>query len=385
MKINQFNYTEFKSAGEKFIEFLYSEMSLNGIEAKSYMCDHVCFRVKSLEEYQFYAKSLNGFGVLLTESLVNGRYISTFLLDTPFVTKYHSVSLLELPAPKQETQYATGFEHAEFVIDESFEFFKSRFPNLDFIESGNKNLNPELCLKIDGESQIKFHHLSLDRVIEIEKANITDIIFDLDGTLVKSREIIYEINRITFSKVLEREVSLQESISNFHPEFSRLFSAFSLFCPIKQLEAIQYWGVVSKNFNYDLFDNIIEALESLHRNQFRLHLWTARDESSAKLILQDHGIENIFSTMSFANERESKPHPKSIKFDWQQKINNSFVVIGDSPTDIIGAKNINAIRVAAMWDNNIDKRALIKSGAELFFYNIREFEKWINTKAKALC
>lgn len=112
---------------------------------------------------------------------------------------------------------------------------------------------------------------------------------------------------------LDREVSLQESISNFHPEFSQLFGAFSPFCPIKQRQAIQNWGDVSKNFSYDLFGNIADVLASLQSNRLKFHLWTARDESSARVSLKNHGIENLFTTMSFATESELKPHSKNSK------------------------------------------------------------------------
>lgn len=216
-----------------------------GIPANSLKSDHLCFRVSTLEEYDFYKMALSKYGELLTEAMVNGRAISTFRLAAAFQTNSHEVPLLELPAPKPGTTYSTGFEHAEFLVNKCFTTFRSQFPHLDFAEGGNQTLNPELCLKLGQGIQAKFHHLSLDRVIEIEEAEIKDIIFDFDGTLIKSRENIYEINRIVFSNALGREVSLQESIDKFHPEFSKLFEAFSVNCPVKRSDAIASWGSVT--------------------------------------------------------------------------------------------------------------------------------------------
>ena len=309
--------------------------------------------------------------------MVNGRAISTFKLSFPFQTATHEIPLLELPAPKNGASFPTGFEHAEFLIGECFTSFRSKYPGLNLIEGGNRTLNPELCLKLGDGMQAKFHHLSLGRVIELEKAKIKDVIFDFDGTLIKSREKIYEINRIVFSNALERDVSLQESVEKFHPEFVKLFEAFAVTCPRKQSDAIASWGSVSSRFTYELFDGVIETLNGLKDRGFQLHLWTARDEYSARRILKEHNIEDFFTTLSFATNIDSKPHANSLKFDWKSAKENQVIVIGDSPSDIVGSRNIAAIGGAALWDTHSKKNSLIMIGAELFFYDLKNFKDWL--------
>lgn len=373
-----FDFDKFKNDGERFLEGLTAELVEKGVSVYSLQCDHLCFRLENLDEYSFYKRALISHGKLLTEALVNGRAISTFWLNSPFKTNHHEVSLIELPAPKAGASYEMGFEHAEFVIKDSFKVFSAKHPKLSFFEGGNRILNPELCLKLSDGKQAKFHHSSLDRVIEIEEASIKDIIFDFDGTLIKSRENIYEINRIVFSNVLGREVTPQESIDNFHPEFSKLFKAYALSCPVKQKEAIASWGLVAEKFSYELFEGALETLVWLHSQSFKLHLWTARDEYSARKILKEHGIEYVFTTLSFATDIDSKPHANSLLFDWQSAERNQVIVIGDSPSDIFGAKNINAIRGAALWDPYVDKNSLIGAGAELFFHELMDFKNWFD-------
>ncbi len=186
MEINQINFNAFKNSSEEFLETIYAELISVGLSTDSLMCDHLCFRVSTHNEYNYYKNELKTHASLLTEANVNGRPISTFVMNKPFITKHHVIPMLELPAPKNGANYSTGFEHVEFVINESFDHFKAQFPYLNFTLGGNKNLNQELCLKLENGLQVKFHHLSLDRVIEIEEAKITDIIFNLDGTLIKN-------------------------------------------------------------------------------------------------------------------------------------------------------------------------------------------------------
>lgn len=380
---NTFKTQQFRSEGENFLNLLMTEAESLGLPISSYQADHLCFRVETLEQYAFYKEAFSHEGELLTEALVNGRPIATYHLKEPFKVRNQVVNFIELPAPKPGTNYTFGFEHAEFVIQESFTAFAEQYPSLNFTRSGHKNLNPELCLKLPS-GQIKFHHIPLDRVIEIEKAALTDIIFDLDGTLIQSRESIYQINRIVFSEATGREISLEESKAKFHPEFSKLFEAFEVTCPEKKKRALSQWGEVSERFFYPLFDGVAELLKNLSQLPFRLHLWTARDERSARSILAGHGLEHLFTTLSFANEVDSKPHSKSLCFDWQSAKPHTTLVIGDSPSDIIGAKNIGAIRIGALWDKNASERSLAAAGAEILFHELQEFENWLNLKTESL-
>lgn len=375
-----FNIVQFRTDGENFLNQLMAEAESVGLPISCFQSDHLCFRVETLEQYSIYKRNLEKEGHLLTEAMVNGRPIATYQLKGPFKIRNQTVNLVELPAPKPGTEYKLGFEHAEFVISDSFDAFASRFPALSFVKSGAKNLNPELCVKLPS-GQIKFHHLSLARVIEIEDAPLTDIIFDLDGTLIESREAIYEINRIVFSQALQREVTLEESKAKFHSEFSQLFTAFELSCPQLQNQAISTWSETSENFKYPLFKGIAALLENLSQGPFKLHLWTARDENSARTILKNHDLEDIFATLSFSNPLNSKPSPENLRFDWETAKSHSTLVIGDSSSDIMGAKNIGAIRVGALWDKNAQEMNLISAGAEMIFHEVRDFADWLNAKA----
>ena len=57
-----------------------------------------------------------------------------------------------------------------------------------------------------------------------------------------------------------------------------------------------------------------------------------------------------------------------------------MIMIGDSPTDMAGAKNINAIRGAALWDPYAKKSSLIETGAELFFHKMTDVLESFTTK-----
>ena len=191
MTLLEFN--KFISDGSVFLENLIIELLKKSIDIENIKCDHLCFRVDSIENYQLFSNGLSNYGELLTESMVNGRPICIFRLNARFKFRNFETSIVELPAPKIGSPYKTGFEHAEFVISEDLNSFAHKYSHLNF-SIIKKNSNSELLLPMSC-GQVKFHRISLERIIEIEKSKITDVIFDFDGTLINSRDAIYEINR----------------------------------------------------------------------------------------------------------------------------------------------------------------------------------------------
>lgn len=165
--------TELKNSADDFLKVIFQKMDQAGISLENHWSvDHLCYRTSSLEMYQSLKRDFLGFSELLIESEVNGRQIATFKLPAPLRYEGHQISVVELPAPKTGKTFIDGFEHLEIVCDVDFAEIKSRYPDCHFDESGlKKNFNAELEIKL-GQHAIKFHHMSLEAVIEVEKRNI---------------------------------------------------------------------------------------------------------------------------------------------------------------------------------------------------------------------
>lgn len=154
-----------------FVSLVDSTLIEMGIdESEIVMIDHLCYRVESIEEYKTMKAQLVHFGTIIGEIMINGRLIATYDLETPIQTTKWRIPYIELPAPKHDSFYSSGLEHAEIVVNGSLEKFKKRHNNLRFKDSNNsKKINPELTL-IDTPVGIKFHELQLGAVVRIEQA-----------------------------------------------------------------------------------------------------------------------------------------------------------------------------------------------------------------------
>lgn len=156
---------------ESFLDEIFKGLENLKIDVKDRSLDHICYRVSTLEEYTTKKNELLALGILLTEADVNGRPIATFKLNNPINYNSRLIELIELPAPKKNTNYTSGLEHVEFVIDEGLNYWIEKYPNIDFEKSGmNKELNPEIKISINKDISVKFHPLNLEKVIEIENS-----------------------------------------------------------------------------------------------------------------------------------------------------------------------------------------------------------------------
>jgi predicted metalloenzyme YecM len=190
--------SSFLKQGTEFFENLLGAMARLGFEGKDLRADHLCHRVATSDEYEVLKNFLSKHAELLTETPVNGRLIASYRLHQPFTSSRGPIPLVELPAPKPGRPYPTGFEHAEFVIHESFASLMGRHTHLKFSPSEPKPLNCELGLGTPA-GQAKFHQLSLERVIEIEEAAVQDVIFDLDEKhLHELNEVVENIRGLGF-------------------------------------------------------------------------------------------------------------------------------------------------------------------------------------------
>ncbi len=155
---------------EAFINKTNSGLKATGIDRSELaMCDHLCYRVETLERYEEMSQLLSEKAISLGEAEVSGRMIATFEFIELLEAGGWRIPYLELPQPKGGSPYLEGLEHAEFVVIGNLERFQQRHSELPFNTKGmSKKINAELGLKT-GDLSVKFHMQQLGAVIEIEK------------------------------------------------------------------------------------------------------------------------------------------------------------------------------------------------------------------------
>jgi predicted adenylyl cyclase CyaB len=155
----------------KFLTSLFFNLESTSVNVEKMELDHLCYRVSSEKDYAEYKQLFSQIGELLIESQVGGRPIATYKLNHPITWNNNRIQVIELPSPKISNKYSTGFEHAEFVMKDSFDEFMKCHPSLVFdLTAMAKDINPDIRLGFKSGESVKFHHQTLAQVIEYEKS-----------------------------------------------------------------------------------------------------------------------------------------------------------------------------------------------------------------------
>lgn len=104
-------------------------------------------------------------------------------------------------------------------------------------------------------------------------------------------------------------------------------------------------------YPYILFGGMRELLVELKSQGFELYIWTARPRRSVIKTTKNLNIGNFFKDIFCYDDGIPKPNPMGLSKLTEGISKNEILHIGDSMTDIEGAKAFGIEVVAACWNN----------------------------------
>lgn len=196
------------------------------------------------------------------------------------------------------------------------------------------------------------------------------LIFDFDGTLADTHELIIRTNQEAMRRmgfpVLEDEVisrtiglPLEEGLKTMFPELTQE----DLPAWVKTYRTI--FDELKTKIIPRLFPHVKETLQALHAQGYVLTVASSRLSLSLNAFLRDMGIAPFFSYVLGAdNVSLAKPDPEPVLKtlrDLHFRADEALVV-GDMPVDILMGKRAGAFTCGVTYGNS-DREALKEAGA----------------------
>ena len=152
---------------KSFLDKLLQDIKAKGIDVSNCNLDHIGYQCSSDLDYDGLKPDFERLGKLVSENLVGGRRVGIFELNSPLTYEDRKIPAIELIAPKENQKCPSALEHAEFVIDDDFNSFIEKYPNLNWdLTAVNQLTFPMVKLKLSETTQVKFHYRP---VLEIVK------------------------------------------------------------------------------------------------------------------------------------------------------------------------------------------------------------------------
>jgi pyrophosphatase PpaX len=211
---------------------------------------------------------------------------------------------------------------------------------------------------------------------------ISCIIFDLDGTLSQTNELIYATFNHVSKKYIDKVFTPQEIVAMFGPPEEvaienlvgkdNVDDAMDEFC--------EYYGEHHPRLAA-AYEGVPDLLQFLKERGILLALFTGKGKRTALITLKELRITQFFDLIVTGNDVVNhKPSADGIR-----KVLKTFhlqpdevLMVGDSVSDIKAAHEAGVPVAAVLWDS-YGKEKVMEMNADVQFHNVQEFSSWIRT------
>lgn len=182
--------------------------------------------------------------------------------------------------------------------------------------------------------------------------NITTLLFDFDGTLLNTNELIIQ----TFSTVLDKHFPNsygREDILDFIGP--SLDQTFDIIAPSRSEELINEYRELNRKLHDDMvtgYDGVEETLHILKKRGIKLAIVSTKRKETILHGLRLMGVSELFDAVIGLDDVENpKPDPEPILKALKELASSASesLMIGDNSHDIEGGKNAGVRTAGVAW------------------------------------
>jgi phosphatidylglycerol:prolipoprotein diacylglycerol transferase len=214
----------------------------------------------------------------------------------------------------------------------------------------------------------------LDVLKEVEENRFDTVLFDLDGTLLDSKNLVFKSFIHTFEHFRPGYVLKDEELESFFgPTLQTTFSKYAKDEKEVQ-EMIEYYREFNKA-NHDemvsLFPGVKEIITTLHKKKYKLGIISSKKDDLVNHALELFNIKDKFDIIIGADMvKKHKPDPEGILLAIKKLESKNACFVGDTQNDILAATNAGIKSVAAMY--SADPEKMIEVNPDYLIYKFQD-------------
>ncbi|GAF14006.1 pyrophosphatase PpaX [Bacillus sp. JCM 19046] len=182
--------------------------------------------------------------------------------------------------------------------------------------------------------------------------SINTILFDLDGTLIDTNELIIR----SFIHTLEEDYPGKYTRETVLPFIGpSLYETFSSINATKTDQFITKYRQYNHKHHDELvviFPGVLEGIKQLHAQGFKLAIVTTKISQTALMGLKLTGLDRYFDVLvGLDHVQHEKPHPEPLfkALEQLQSTPDKTLMVGDNSHDIEAGKNAGTKTAAVGW------------------------------------
>lgn len=154
---------------QEFFSDLLSRMKSTGIEITGMPMSHLTYRTTTQPEYETLRDEIKSLSSEFVETQFNGRAVSILILKKPLeLADGHTVSMIELTAPRPVHMYPSGLESFGVVLGKKLPLFVDSYKAvLTGIKDHGAHCQPAY-ITFENNKTAKFYDISLREIVLLQ-------------------------------------------------------------------------------------------------------------------------------------------------------------------------------------------------------------------------
>lgn len=225
--------------------------------------------------------------------------------------------------------------------------------------------------------------ISVKREKDAVLSSIRSVIFDMDGTITQTNQLIFDSFNYIAEKYQGKRYSEREITAMFGPPEE---GALLPMVGHERIETVlkEYLDFYQRNHSRlaKLYPGIVDVIEFLRTRGCKLALFTGKGVHTTTITLQEFGLQQYFDYVVTGNDVVNhKPSAEGIRNIIQQFAfkPEEFLMVGDSVSDVKASREAGVKMAAVLWDSYAKERVQ-QMETDYKFHTVADFFQWLKTQ-----
>jgi len=182
--------------------------------------------------------------------------------------------------------------------------------------------------------------------------NINTILFDLDGTLINTNELIIQSFLHTLEKYYPNKYTREDVLPFIGPPLYDTFAAMDKERVQEMIDTYRAFNHAQHDVLVKEYDTVYETVKALHEQGFKLGIVTTKIRSTVLMGVKLAKLDRFFNCIVTLDDVErAKPDPEPI-FKALKQLESApqeAIMVGDNYHDILAGKNAGTKTAGVAW------------------------------------
>ncbi|RBW71193.1 pyrophosphatase PpaX [Bacillus taeanensis] len=181
---------------------------------------------------------------------------------------------------------------------------------------------------------------------------INTILFDLDGTLINTNDLIIASFTHTLNHYYPGEYGRDDIVGFIGEPLYESFARMNKEGADDMVATYREHNIANHDLLVTEYEGVFQTIEILHKRGYKLGIVTTKMRNTVEMGLKLTKLDQFFDVVVTLDDvKNAKPHPEPLQ-QAMEKLGakpEETMMVGDSQYDIKGGKNANVKTAAVVW------------------------------------